>query len=170
MVDAMIIQLEEVLQQYCGSDKVVSEPLNEDDGPNCEWEEYEQTKEYLSKVDEVIQESLFKAKDDSAQMTALLGFVDIQGLYDKRVKKLFEEELVCPDEVKMIKKEYMTQLNKCMAEFMNGKLKFSEMSRLQRISCTKELRNAMESRMGKLLQFELEKSLNEIETESGVKA
>ena len=56
-----------------------------------------------------------------------------------------------------------TQLNKCMAEFMNGKLKFSEMSRLQRISCTKELRNAMESRMGKLLQFELEKSLNEIE-------
>ena len=50
-----------------------------------------------------------------------------------------------------------------MAEFMNGKLKFSEMSRLQRISCTKELRNAMEKRMGKLLQYELEKSLNEIE-------
>ena len=56
-----------------------------------------------------------------------------------------------------------TQLNKCMAEFMNGKLKFSEMSRLQRISCTKELRSSMETRMGKLLQFELEKSLNEIE-------
>jgi len=172
MVDAMITQLEELLIQYCGSDEVVSAPQTGDDGPNCEWEEYEQTKEYLIKVDEIIQESLFKAKDDSAQMTALLGFVDIQGLYDKRVKKLFEEELVCPDEVKMIKKEYMTQLNKCMAEFMNGKLKFSEMSRLQRISCTKELRNAMESRMGKLLQFELEKSLNEIETESasGVKA
>jgi hypothetical protein len=57
-----------------------------------------------------------------------------------------------------------TQLNKCMAQFMNGKLKFSEMSRLQRISCTKELRDAMDLRMGKLLQFELEKSLNEIET------
>ena len=54
-------------------------------------------------------------------------------------------------------------MNKCMAEFMNGKLKFSEMSRLQRISCTKELRSSMETRMGKLLQFELEKSLNEIE-------
>lgn len=164
MVDAMIIQLEELLQQYCGSDEVTpSTQTSDDDGPNCEWEEYEQTKEYLIKVDEIIQEALFKAKDDSAQMTALLGFVDIQGQYDKRVKKLFEDELVCPDEVKMIKKEYMTQLNKCMAEFMNGKLKFSEMSRLQRISCTKELRNAMESRMGKLLQFELEKSLNEIE-------
>lgn len=164
MVDAMIIQLEELLQQYCGSDEITpSTQTSDDDGPNCEWEEYEQTKEYLIKVDEIIQEALFKAKDDSAQMTALLGFVDIQGQYDKRVKKLFEDELVCPDEVKMIKKEYMTQLNKCMAEFMNGKLKFSEMSRLQRISCTKELRNAMESRMGKLLQFELEKSLNEIE-------
>ena len=57
-----------------------------------------------------------------------------------------------------------TQLSKCMAEFMNGKLKFSEMSRLQRISCTKELRNAMEIRMGRLLQAELEDSLNEIET------
>jgi len=173
MVDAMIIQLEELLQQYCGSDEVTpSTQTSDDDGPNCEWEEYEQTKEYLIKVDEIIQEALFKAKDDSAQMTALLGFVDIQGQYDKRVKKLFEDELVCPDEVKMIKKEYMTQLNKCMAEFMNGKLKFSEMSRLQRISCTKELRNAMESRMGKLLQFELEKSLNEIEqdSEGGVKS
>merc|ERR1719339_215569 len=166
MVDAMIIQLEELLQQYCGSDVVTPSTPTGDDGPNCEWEEYEQTKEYLIKVDEIIQEALFKAKDDSAQMTALLGFVDIQGQYDKRVKKLFEDELVCPDEVKMIKKEYMTQLNKCMAEFMNGKLKFSEMSRLQRISCTKELRNAMESRMGKLLQFELKKSLNEIEQDS----
>lgn len=172
MVDAMIIQLEELLQQYCGSDVVTPSTNTGDDGPNCEWEEYEQTKEYLIKVDEIIQEALFKAKDDSAQMTALLGFVDIQGQYDKRVKKLFEDELVCPDEVKMIKKEYMPQLNKCMAEFMNGKLKFSEMSRLQRISCTKELRNAMESRMGKLLQFELEKSLNEIEqdSEGGVKS
>ena len=107
MVDAMVDQLEELLQQYCESDKVAPAPLNEDEGPNCEWEEYEQTKEYLVKVDEIIQESLFKAKDDSAQMTALLGFVDIQGLYDKRVRKLFENELVCPDEVKMIKKEYM---------------------------------------------------------------
>ena len=107
MVDAMVDELEELLQQYCGSDKVVSAPLNEYKGPICAWDEYEQTKEYLVKVDEKIQESLFKAKDDSAQMAALLGFVDIQGLYDKRVKKLFENELVCPDEVKMIKKEYM---------------------------------------------------------------
>lgn len=61
----------------------------------------------VPQVDEVIQDALFKVEDDSAQMTALLGFVDIQGLFDKRVKKLFEDELVCPDEVTTIKKDYM---------------------------------------------------------------
>ena len=55
-------------------------------------------------MDEIIQDSLFKVKDDSAQMNALLGFVDIQGEFDKRVKKLFEEELICPDEATFIKK------------------------------------------------------------------
>ena len=50
-----------------------------------------------------------------------------------------------------------------MAEFMNGKLKFSQMSRLQRIGCIKELRTMMESRMGELLKAELESSLNGIE-------
>ena len=64
----------------------------------------------------------------------------------------------------MIMSFLRTQLTKCMAEFMNGKLKFSEMSRLERISCTKELRNAMEMRMGRLLQAELEQSLTEIES------
>ena len=49
----------------------------------------------VPQVDEVIQDALFKVEDDSAQMTALLGFVDIQGLFDKRVKKLFEDELEC---------------------------------------------------------------------------
>ena len=55
------------------------------------------------------------------------------------------------------------QLGRCMAEFMNGKLKFSQMSRLQRIGCIKELRTMMESRMGELLKAELESSLNGIE-------
>lgn len=51
-----------------------------------------------------------------------------------------------------------------MAEFMNQKLKFSDLTRLQRISCTKVLRNTMESRMSELLKSELEKSLNDIDT------
>merc|ERR1711970_213934 len=99
MVDTMIETLEELGKTYCSSSPAPPPPAES----NCQWEEYEQTKEYLIKVDDIIQDALFKAKDDS-QMTALLGFVDLQGLYDKRVKKLFEDELVCPEEVNMIKK------------------------------------------------------------------
>jgi len=161
LVDAMIKELEELLEKYCGADPVI--PPKDEDGPNCEWEEYEQSKNYLEKVDAIIQDAIFKAKEDKDKLQAVLGFVEIQALFDNRVKKLFEEELVCPDEVTVIKKEYMPQLNSCMKEFLSPSVKFSEMSRIQRISCIKTLRNAMEDRSAKLLQFELEKSLSGIE-------
>ena len=48
-----------------------------------------------------------RGDDDNGRMTALLGFVDIQALFDGRVKKLFEEKLECPGEVEIIKKDYM---------------------------------------------------------------
>ena len=97
MVEAMGDHLQDLVQQQCEADLV----------PDCKLEEYEQTKEYLIKIDDIIEKSLFKAEDDSAQVTALLGFVDIQGLLDQRVKNLFENKLACPGEVKMIKTEYM---------------------------------------------------------------
>jgi len=160
MVDAMIEQLEDLLEKYCGSDPVI--PPSTEDGPNCEWEEYKQiTKNYLEKIDEIIQEALFKDKDKD-KLKAILGFVDIQAMFDNRVKKLFEEELKCPDEVNVIKKEFMGQLNQCMKDFLDTKVQFSKMSRLQRISCIKVLRNSMEDRSAKLLQYELEKSLSGI--------
>lgn len=161
LVNAMIEQLEVLLEKYCGADPVI--PTSIEDGPNCEWEEYEQSKKYLEKLDEIIQDAIFKAKEDKDKLKAVLGFVDIQQMFDNRVKKLFEDELKCPDEVTIIKKEYMVQLNTCMKEFLSPKVKFSEMSRIQRISCIKGLRNAMEDRSARLLQFELEKSLNGIE-------
>ena len=61
----------------------------------------------LPQVDQLIQDSLFKPADDSAQMTALLGFVEIQGAFEDRVKELFEDKLVCNEEVNKIKQEYM---------------------------------------------------------------
>lgn len=105
MVGAMVEQLDSMLTKYCGSEEVAKSRGPE--GPNCDWEEYEQTGKYLGKVDEIIQDALFKTPDDSDQMTALLGFVDIQQKLDKRVKTLFEEELVCPDEVNILKQTYM---------------------------------------------------------------
>jgi len=117
----------------------------------------------MERVDDIIQNALFKAKADSDQIEALLGFVDIQGMMDKRVKKLFEEQLQCPEEVDVLKKVFMVKLNRCMAEFLNKKLRFSLMSRGQRIACTKGLRDSMDQRMTQLLQAELEQSLDQIQ-------
>jgi len=160
-VTAMLEELQRLLDKYCGSDGS-SNDRDDEDGPNCGWREYQQTKDYLEKVDDIIQNALFKAKADSDQVEALLGFVDIQGMMDKRVKKLFEDQLQCPEEVDILKKIFMVKLNRCMAEFMNKKLKFSEMSRSQRISCIKSLRDSMELRMADLLQKEVEENLNDI--------
>jgi hypothetical protein len=106
MVESSKAFLQELLGQKCANADVPA-PLESDEGPQCDWEEYEQTKEYLVEVDNTIQEGLFKASDDSAKTTALLGFVKIQEMFDKRVKKLFEEEVKCHEELTMIKGEYM---------------------------------------------------------------
>ena len=50
-----------------------------------------------------------------------------------------------------------------MAQFMNPRLDFSMMNRIERISCAKELRDQIDSRMLKLLQFEVTRSLGKIE-------
>jgi hypothetical protein len=159
LVNAMVTELENLRVQYCGADPGVV-PTPPSDGPSCEWEEYEQTKEYLGKTDDVIQE-LFKG-DESARLNTLLAFVEVQGLFDKRVKKLFEDELMCPEEAAQIKEKYMGQLSKCMADFMKPSTDFNSLSRIQRIRCTKELRNLMETRMGELLSLEVDKSLDGI--------
>jgi len=164
MVGTMIEILSQELQNYCGNTETQRKG-NEEEGPRCDREEYQQIKKYLVKVDEIIQDSLFKESDDSSKLDAVLGFVDIQSMFDKRVKKLFEDQLVCPQEVTMIKKQYMVQLNRCMAQFMNKNIQFSNMSRIQRISCTKEMRKTMEERVAKLLQKELEDTFSQLDTE-----
>merc|ERR1719244_546846 len=162
MVDQMINQLQTILPDYCGS-KVVIKPNK---GPNCEWQEYENYRDIiLPEVDNVIQTSIFKAKKDSDKTEAIIGLVKLQGLLDERIKKLFEEKLVCPEEVTAIKKTYMPQLNKCMEEFLKPSVRFTQMSRKQRISCIKVLRGAIESRSTRLLQFELERSLDDISSQ-----
>ena len=103
MVESSKAMLLELLGQKCANADVPAPPK----GPRCDWEEYEQTKEYQVEVDNTIQDGLFKASNDSAKTTALLGFVKIQEMFDKRVKKLFEEEVKCHEELTMIKGEYM---------------------------------------------------------------
>merc|ERR1712110_46099 len=154
MVDIMDSELKRKRSKYCKSDSDPPPPTS-----TCQWEEYEETRNYLIKVDEVIQTGLFKEAD---KKTALIGFVDIQAMFDRRVKKLFEDDLRCPPELENIKKTYMPILSRCMAKFMRPSLDFADLNRFERISCIKELRNELEARTAELLQFELEESLNVI--------
>ena len=124
MAEALIELMKGLKVQFCGVEE--GDPVRDlgEDGPNCQWEEYQQTKEYLEKVqslsisrtfshytafqvDNVIQDNLFKSSDDGSKLDAILGFVDIQTMFDTRVKKLFENELICPEEATFIKKTYM---------------------------------------------------------------
>ena len=50
MVDAMIKELTEKYEQACGSPAETVRDELPDEGPNCQWDEYQQTKEYLTKV------------------------------------------------------------------------------------------------------------------------
>jgi len=165
MVDTMINQLKQILPGYCGS-KVTTTPK---EGPNCQWAEYENYRDFiLPEVDNVIQTSIFKAKKDSDKKEAIKGLISVQRLFDDRIKKLFEDRLVCPNEVTAIKKTYMGQLNQCMDEFLDSNVKFTQMTRKQRISCIKVLRGSIESRSTKLLQYELERSLNDISQQNEI--
>merc|ERR1711874_966557 len=128
---------------------------------NCEWNEYEQTKTYLERVDLTIQESLFK-EGEGNRVSALLGFVELQGMLDNRVKELYEDQTVlhCPNEIPFIKKKYMFTLQECMQDFMETKEEdFKQLTRLRRISCIKKLRTMMEQRMSDLLTFEINQNL-----------
>merc|ERR1719228_254432 len=163
MIAAMKEQLDELHNKYC-QEPDIQDFVKESDDVNCEWLELEQTNEYLAQIDKIIEASLYKTKDKGSRTSAMMGFVEMRVLFDGRVTQLFKEGVVCPMELMEIKTVYMGQLNKCMAEFMNPRLDFDAMNRIQRITCAEELRDKIDSRMIKLLQFEVTRSLGEIDT------
>ena len=107
MIEAMKAQLDELHNKYCQTDTSIPETRKDKDEVNCEWLELENTKEYLVQIDKIIQDSLFKAKDEEQRKGAMLGFVELRILFDARVTQLFKEGVVCPDELMEIKTQYM---------------------------------------------------------------
>ena len=75
----------------------------------CEAGEYEQTKQYLEQVDNIIHDSLLSRERGTARLGALVGFVTIQRLLTEREEKMHEDQLVvkCPKEVTNIRTQYM---------------------------------------------------------------
>jgi len=130
----------------------------------CDWEEYQETRDYIKALDTIIAETIFHPeKHTDARVKALLGFVDLQTMLENRVNVLFEKALICPDEVMIIKSQYMSQVTKCMAKFMNTKTNFGTgLIRRERIECTKVLREVMERRISILLESEVNQGLNQI--------
>jgi len=161
MLGAMEEMMKALKEEYCKPGATPRPPTNP--GESCEWAEYEQTGEYLKRIDKLIQEHLFKPKSEDSKVDAQLDFLELRKEFDSRVQQLFENGMVCPDEVVKIKKEWMTGATKCMSLFMNSRLKFKDMSRLQRIQCTKNLKIQMEDRRSELLSKELENSINQFE-------
>jgi len=161
MLGAMEEMMKALKEEYCTPGPTTRPTIPT--GDSCEWAEYEKTGEYLNRIDTLIQDHLFKPTGENSKVEAQLGFLELRREFDTRVQQLFKDGMVCPEEVVKIKKDWMSSATKCMSLFMNSKLKFKEMSRLQRIQCTKNLKIQMEDRRSELLSKELENSIKKFE-------
>ena len=103
IVETLKNEMNKLINTFCKQEPVIKKA----EEFNCNREEYDQTKSHLESTDNIIQEALFKGNDDDSRLNAILGFVDLQDNFNKRIQTLFEEKLRCSDEVDFIKKSYM---------------------------------------------------------------
>ena len=59
MVDALIDLMKGLKVQFCGVEEGDDVRILDEEGPNCQWEEYQQTKEYLEKVQSTLNELVY---------------------------------------------------------------------------------------------------------------
>ena len=59
MVDALIDLMKGLKVQFCGVEEGDPVRVLDEEGPNCQWEEYQQTKEYLEKVQSTLNELVY---------------------------------------------------------------------------------------------------------------
>ena len=111
MILALKAQLDQLHNKYCLTDtEVPTRETDTEEKINCEWNELEATKDYLVQIDKIIQDSLFKAKDEESRKTAMLGFVEMRILFDARITQLFKDRAQlqqCNNELMQIKISYM---------------------------------------------------------------
>jgi hypothetical protein len=86
----------------------------------------------------------------------MLGIIDLKAVFEERVRKLFNDDLVCEEEVEQIKTVYANKLTDCLSQMMNPRINFSSLDRSERVACLKDLRNEIETRRGDLLLKEIE--------------
>jgi len=105
MIIALEAALDDMSREYCSQEPRLPEPTT--DGNTCDLEEINAARQFISDIDVVISESLFKTEDDEARKKAMLGFIELKSAMDDRVRQLFNDNLKCHDEVKQLKNVYM---------------------------------------------------------------
>merc|ERR1719431_1629482 len=131
---------------------------------SCELEEIDQSYIWIDDIDKVIADSLFKLAEKDpveARKETLLGFVTLRSTMEVRVKELYQQNLICPEESSQIKNVYSLELSKCIAEMMNPRYRFEGKNRAERVQCIKTLRVVIEQRRGALLLNEIERRIRE---------
>lgn len=160
MITALEAALEEMRTEYCGSEGTprIEEPETTDE---CDINEIEQAKTWIVDIDDIISKYLFKEGEDDSRKNAMLGYIDLKASMDDRVRKLFQDNLTCKEEVEQIKNIYTNMLTECLAELMNPRLRFDELDRSSKVQCIKSLRVTIEDRRGELLMREIEQRIRD---------
>jgi len=160
MVFSLKVALQEMRFKYCTGDQLPPPPAT----ASCELEEIDQSYIWIDDIDKVIADFLFKlAEEDAAEARkqTLLGFVTLRAAMEERVKELYQQNLICPEESSQIKNVYSLGLSKCIAEMMNPRYRFEGQTRAERVQCIKQLRVTIEQRRGDLLLSEIERRIRE---------
>jgi len=168
MLIALNAALLEMRTKYCDADtSIIIVPGGSGgvvvDENQCDLEEVQTAGEWIADIDKNIAENLFKTEDDQeqARVDAMLGFVEMKSSMEERVRQLFQENLVCTEEVDQIKQFYSEKITSCLAEMMNPKYRFEFKTRAQRVQCIKQLRVIMEQRRGDLLLRGVQRRIQE---------
>eukprot|EP00095_Tigriopus_kingsejongensis_P007137 maker-scaffold687_size111633-snap-gene-0.26 protein:Tk07137 transcript:maker-scaffold687_size111633-snap-gene-0.26-mRNA-1 annotation:"pollen specific glycine-rich protein grp16" len=164
MVNALEQALTEMRSQYCGPDNSTAPEPKSDDTDECDFEEINKAKEWITDIDEIIAQDIFKNEADEGRRNAMLGLIDLKSTMDDRVRELFQDNLQCKEEVEQIKNIYAQKITECLAEMMNPRFRFDLLGRAERVQCVKDLRILIEDRRGVLLMREIEARINRVGT------
>jgi len=161
MITALEQALDEMSLGYCSPGETPG-PKTPVDEQTCDLEEINAARVFITDIDLIISESLFKASEDDARKNAMIGIIELKSSMDDRVRALYNNnDNICLEEVDQIKNTYADQLSTCLGEMMNPRINFATRSRAERVRCVKELRISIEERRGELLLREVEKSIQQ---------
>merc|ERR1712106_831784 len=142
-IDVTVKFLEDKLAKDCET-VIESENQVDMDVTDCEEAEYEHASNFISLIDNTLKEA------KSGGTALMLGYLDLQSMFNTRVSQLFEGQLCCSEEVQVIKKIYMTQISECWDDLIIEEKKSQK-------ECLTDSRKVLVSRRDVVLKFQIQK-------------